>query len=80
MKLAGVKAGLLMNSNVTKFKSEIKRFVLLRDLRVLRGETILYLYESLGASPFLFSYPLETTKSSLPVERMLLALHRSCPV
>ena len=29
---------------------ELKRFVLLRALRVLRGETVLYLYESLGAS------------------------------
>jgi len=35
--LAGVKAGLLMNFNVTKLKSGIKRFVLLlRALRVLR--------------------------------------------
>ena len=32
---------------VTKLKSGIKRFVL---LRVLRGEIVLYLYESLGAS------------------------------
>ena len=45
----GVKPGLLMNFNVTKLKSGIKRFVLLRALRVLRGETVLYLYESLGA-------------------------------
>ena len=37
----GVKTGLLMNFNVTKLKSEIKRFVLLlRALRVLRGETV----------------------------------------
>ena len=57
---ARVKTGLLMNFDVTNLKSEIKRFIL---LRVLRGETILYLCESLGASPFLFSYPLETTKS-----------------
>jgi len=35
----------------------------LRTLRVLRGETILYLYKSLGAWLFLISYPLETTKS-----------------
>jgi len=47
---AGVKTGLLMNFNVTKLKSEIKHFVLLlRALRVLRGETVLYLCESLGA-------------------------------
>jgi len=59
----GVKPGLLMNFNVTKLKSGIKRFILLRALRVLRGETVLYFCESLGASPFLFSYPLETTKS-----------------
>jgi len=42
-------AGLLLNFNVTKPKNGIKRFVLLRALRVLRGETVLYLYESLGA-------------------------------
>jgi hypothetical protein len=50
MWLAGVKTELLMNFNITKLKSGIKRFVLLlRALRVLRGETILYLCESLGA-------------------------------
>jgi hypothetical protein len=39
LQLAGVKTGLLMNFNVTKIKSGIKRFVLLlRALRVLRGE------------------------------------------
>ncbi len=37
---------LLMNFNVTKLKSGIKRFILL--VRVLRGETILCLRESLG--------------------------------
>ena len=53
-----------MNFNVTKLKSGIKRFIpLLRALRVLRGETVLYLCESLIASPFLFSYPLETAKN-----------------
>jgi hypothetical protein len=54
MKLAGVKTGLLMNFNVTKLKSGIKRFILLRALRVLRGETGLevYLCESLGACLF----------------------------
>jgi GxxExxY protein len=42
MKLAGVKTGLLMNFNVTRLRSGIKRFVLcpLRALRVLRGETV----------------------------------------
>jgi len=35
-------AGLLMNFNGTKLKGGIKRFVLLlRALRVLRGETVL---------------------------------------
>jgi hypothetical protein len=42
MKLAGVQTGLLLNFNVTKLKSGIKRFILLRALRVLRGETVLY--------------------------------------
>ena len=51
MKLAGVKTGLLMNFNVTKLKSGIKRFILLRALRVLRGETGLYP----GCFPNLFS-------------------------
>ncbi len=41
----GTKTVLLMNFDVTKLKSRIKRFV-------LRGKTVLYLYESLGASPF----------------------------
>jgi len=46
-------AGLLMNFNGTKLKGGIKRFVLLlRALRVLRGETVLYLCESLGAWRF----------------------------
>ncbi len=43
LRLAGVKAGLLMNFNVTKIESGIKRFVL------LRGKTILCLCESLVA-------------------------------
>ncbi len=47
---AGVKTGLLMNFNITNLKNGIKRFaLLLRALRVLRGETVLYLYGSLGA-------------------------------
>jgi hypothetical protein len=49
---AVVETGLLMSFNATKLKSAIKRCVL------LRGEIILYLCESLIASPFLFSYPL----------------------
>jgi hypothetical protein len=41
---AGVKTGLLMCFNVTKLKRGIKHFVLLlRALRVLRGETVLCL-------------------------------------
>ena len=31
-------------------------------LRVLRGETVLYLCESFVATPFLFSYPLKTLR------------------
>jgi hypothetical protein len=61
MKLAGVKTGLLMNFNVTKLKSGIKRFVLLlRALRVLRGETILYFCERRK----LFFSPVRCTHSS----------------
>ena len=51
-----------MNFNVTKLKSGINRFVL---LCVLRSGTVLYLYASLIASPVLFRYSLETTKSPL---------------
>ena len=73
MQLAGVKTGLLMNFNVTNLKSGIKRLVLLlRALRVLRGKTILCLGESLGALPFFFSYPLETTKSGFRIRRLLI--------
>ncbi len=61
--LVRAKTGLLMNFNVSKLKSRSECFVLLRALRVLRGETTLYLCESFGTSPFFFSYPLETRKS-----------------
>ncbi len=50
----GVKAGFLMNFNVTKLKGGIKRFVLslLRALRVLRGKiSILTLRLPLGGQP-----------------------------
>jgi len=73
---AGVKIGLLMNFNATNLKRGIKLFVLwiLRALRVLRGEIILYLCESLGASLFLFSYLLEITGDLFPegCDRVLL--------
>jgi len=83
----GVKTGLLMNFTVTNLKSGIKRFILLlRALRVLRGETILYLCESLITSRFLFSYPLlsaspaqagETTKSQKNGVAQQLPLRRT---
>ena len=78
--LVRAKTGLLMNFNVSKLKSRSECFVLLRALRVLRGETTLYLCESFGISPFLqLPTPVCSIHSRQAKRERALILTLTCP-